>query len=140
MVETTQFDFNTVVINVITQQPIMNPTQEEVKKYCKLLQSGVTCKPEDADKLTKLTVGDLLMNFFDTIVFTKQSQLGNYSGIINQINQAKKDGKKSINITKEEKDGLIEIFSFPPKDPKQNSSYMFIVHCLEKKTEKPIEN
>lgn len=141
MVETTQFDFTTVVINVISQEPEINPTQEELKKYCKPnMQGGVTYNLDDVPKLTKLTVGDLLIRFCDTITFTKSSQLGNYYGIINQINQAKKDGKESIDITKDEKYGLIEIFSFPPKDPKLNSSYMFIVQCLEKKIEKPIEN
>ena len=140
MVETTEFDFTTVVINVNSQEPEVNPTPEEIKKYCTIHGPGqITWKIEDTDKLTKLTVGDLLVRFFDTITFTKPSQLGNYSGIINQINQAKKDGKESIKITKEEKDGLIEIFSQPPKEPKLNSTYMFIVHCLEKKLENPIE-
>lgn len=141
LVETTQFDFSAVVINVITQKPEVNPTQEELKKYCKPnMQGGITYNLDDTDKLTKLTMGDLLMRFFDTITFTKQSQLGNYSGIINQINQAKKEEKTVIDITKEEQDGLIDIFSFPPKDPKLNSSYMFIVNALQKKIEKPIEN
>ena len=141
MVETTEFDFTTIVINVISQEPEVNPTPEEIKKYCAIRGPGqITWNIEDTDKLTKLTVGDLLVRFFDTITFTKPSQLGNYSGIINQINQAKKDGKESIEITKEEKNGLIEIFSNPPKEPKLNSSYMFIVQCLEKKLENPIEN
>lgn len=140
MVETAEFNFSTIVINLVTQKAELNPTQEEMKKYCKPNMEGrVTFNLDDADKLTKLTVGDLLMRFFDTITFTKQSQLGNYSGIINQINQAKKQNKTIITITEDERKGLEEIFTFPSKEPKNNSSYMFIVKCLEKKIEKPIE-
>lgn len=141
MVETTQFDFTTIVINVISQEPERNPTIDEQKKYGKPnIQGGTNYGLEDIDKLTKLTVGDLIMRFMDTLAFTKPSELGNYYGIINQINQAKKEDKKIIEITKEERDGLIQAFSHPPKEPKLNSSYMFIVKCLEKKIEEPIEN
>ena len=136
MVETSEFDFTGIVINVVSQKPELNPSPEDIKKYFRTNEEGFPVYDlVNADKMTKLTVGDLLMRYFDVVAFTKASQLGNYSGIVNQINQAKKDRKKSIDITKEEKKGLIDVFSIPPKEPKLNSSYMFIVNYLEKKIE-----
>ncbi len=133
MAETIEVDFTTVMYDNKTGLPVLNPSEEDVKKYATIKGDQISIKTNDIPNITKYTLVDALIELFDKVNFSKSTAFSNYDGILHQITKAKKDQKTTISLLLDEKQTLQNtLIDPPPNDPTLNTKISFILQCLNK--------
>jgi len=116
-------------IHPVTNKPIHRLTDEKIKELGILPNENLD---KYADKLEKITLGDVIGSLFDNVTCPKPSLFLLYGNIINWINKANSDNIDHITLTKEECKNFKSIFENTIiKKPELNAYVLFLIQSFD---------
>lgn len=116
-------------IHPVTQKPILNVTDEFIKKHNISSKADLTSY---ADQFDMINLGDTIGILFDWVVCKNPSLSLMYSNLINSIIKAKKENENYVELTKDECTKVKSIFDDAIITiPKYNAYVHFIRESFE---------